>query len=49
MLKRISNNHSVSILGYHFVWCTKYRHPILKDYAELVCKEVLAQTCIEYG
>lgn len=40
---------SVSKLGYHIIWCPKFRHPILIDAVEVELKQVLAETCIAYG
>lgn len=41
--------HSVSKLGYHIVWCTKFRHPIIDDRVEVVVKNTLGQACLAYG
>ncbi len=46
---QIKNNHAVSEIGYHLVWCTKFRHPVLKGFIEVETKKILAQTCITYG
>lgn len=43
------DNHSVSKLGFHIVWCTKYRHPVLTGGVELATRRILAETCREYG
>lgn len=42
------DNHSVSKLGYHIIWCPKFRHPILKDAVEIELRHILHQTCITY-
>lgn len=44
-----SESHSVSKLGFHIVWCTKYRHPALTGNAGIEVKKVIAETCREYG
>lgn len=42
-------SHSISKLGYHLIWCPKFRHPILKDAVEIELRHILQQTCITYG
>ena len=44
----MSTNHAKFSLGYHIVWCPKYRHQILKDAIEVELKQVLAETCAHY-
>ena len=44
-----SDDHNENMIGYHLVWCTKYRHEILKDGADVVAKHVIAQTCADNG
>lgn len=46
---RKRKSHSVYELGYHLIWCTKYRHPILIEAVEVECKNILGQTCAHYG
>lgn len=41
--------HSISKLGYHLIWCPKFRHPILKDAVEIELRHILHQACITYG
>ena len=43
-----TNSHQVYELGYHIVWVTKYRHPVLVDAVAIVVKQVIAQTCVVY-
>lgn len=43
------NNHSVHKLGYHLIWCTKYRHEVLTGAVEIHLKNIIAQTCAHYG
>lgn len=43
------NSHQVYELGYHIIFCTKYRHPILTGAVEIACKHVIVQTCAHYG
>lgn len=40
-LKR--NRNSVYQIGYHLVWCTKYRKPVLKEEIETSMRELLLQ------
>ena len=42
------NSHSVSKIGYHIVWCTKFRHPIIDEKVEVVIKNTLGQCCLTY-
>lgn len=44
----MSTNHSKFSLGYHIIWCPKYRHQVLKDIIEIELKQVLAETCAHY-
>lgn len=44
----MSTNHSQYALGYHLIWCPKYRHQILKGSIEIALKQVLAETCSHY-
>ena len=48
MLKQINKNHSVSQLGVHFVWCTKYRHKVLINLAEEIVKQTIVEACMQY-
>lgn len=48
-MKKIEKNHEVSEIGYHFVWCPKFRHPILKDGVDIVVKNVIGETAQTYG
>lgn len=42
-------SHSVSKLGYHLIWCPKFRHPVLVEAVEVELRHILHQTCITYG
>jgi putative transposase len=35
-------------IGYHLVWCPKYRHPVLVGAVEIELKRILAETCMAY-
>lgn len=43
------SGHSVSELGYHIIWVTKFRHPVLVGAVEVVCRNIPAETCVAYG
>ena len=43
------DKHSVSKIGYHLVWCTKYRKPVLVNEVELTVRNIIGQACTEYG
>ena len=44
----MSTNHAKFSLGYHIIWCPKYRHQILQDVIAVELKQVLAETCAHY-
>ena len=44
----MSTNHAKFSLGYHVIWCPKYRHQILVDAIEIELKQILAETCAHY-
>ena len=48
-MKSIKNAHSVSVIGYHIIWCTKYRKEILYNQVEVELKHIIGEVCIEYG
>ena len=43
-----SHAHSVSSCKYHFVWCPKYRHPVL-DVGEKDVRELFGETADHFG
>ena len=43
-----SHAHSISSCKYHFVWCPKYRHPVL-DVVEDDVRELFAETADYFG
>lgn len=43
------SKHSTSKLGYHIIWCPKFRHPILTEQVEIELKHILGETCLAYG
>lgn len=48
-MQLISGNNCVHALGYHIVWCPKYRRCVLKDDVAIELKNIIAQACSEYG
>ncbi|APW98227.1 IS200/IS605 family transposase [Halobiforma lacisalsi AJ5] len=48
MEKYRSHAHSVSSCKYHFVWCPKYRHPVL-DVVEDDVRELFGETADHFG
>ena len=47
-MKLMKKNHTVCTLGYHIIFCTKYRHEILKNDIEVNCKRIISDVCIHY-
>jgi len=45
----IYENNSVHEIGMHFIFCTKYRKNVFIDVVEIELKNILCQTCAEYG
>lgn len=35
-------------IGYHIIWCPKYRHPVLVDAVEVELRHILTETCAVY-
>lgn len=48
-MRKISENNCIHELGLHLVFCTKYRKPIFTGVIEIELREILGQTCAEYG
>lgn len=48
-MQKISENNCVHSLGYHIIWCPKYRHAVLKDDIAVEAKHIISETCGEYG
>lgn len=47
-METITTGHAVTKIGYHIIWCTKYRHQILTNLVEIELKQILAETCKVY-
>ena len=43
-----SNSHQVYELGYHIIFCTKYRRDVLDGAVGITCKNIIAETCAAY-
>lgn len=48
-METLHSAHATHSLGYHVIWCPKYRHEALKDAVEIELKRILAETCKHYG
>lgn len=48
-MKMEKSSHAVYELGYHLIWCTKFRHKVLTGKVEVDLRHILAQTCVTYG
>jgi putative transposase len=44
-MREIHKNHVVHQLGYHLVFCTKYRNPVLTQAVGVYCKKIIAEIC----
>jgi putative transposase len=47
-MKTMSTKHAKFSLGYHIIWCPKYRRPVLKDAVAVELKKILAEVCCAY-
>ena len=45
----MSSSHSIHAIGYHLVFCTKFRKPVLVNGLDVETKQILAEVCSEYG
>ena len=48
-MHRMHHDHAVSMLGYHIVWCTKFRHCVLQDGVDVIVGHTIGQACDTYG
>lgn len=48
-MKIMATKHAKFSLGYHIIWCPKYRHSVLEGAIEIELKQILAETCAAYG
>jgi putative transposase len=44
----LSSIHAQHSLGYHIIWCPKYRHDVLEGAVEIELKHILAEICMTY-
>jgi len=49
VLENIKSSHAVHAIGIHFVWCTKYRHSVLKNGVDVVVKQTIGEACGVYN
>ena len=47
-MKILSSNHAQHVLGYHIVFCPKYRHQVLSGSVEVELKHILTEDCMTY-
>lgn len=45
----LSSSHAKHCLGYHLVFCPRYRHQVLSGAIEVELKQVIGETCKTYG
>lgn len=48
-MKTMRSKHAVFSLGYHIIFCPKYRHRVLINDVATELKVVLAEICTNYG
>lgn len=48
-MKTNRSSHAVFSLGYHIIWCSKYRHNVLIGALGDRLKQVIHEACITYG
>lgn len=44
-----SSSHATYKIGYHIIWCTKFRHEVLIDAIEVKAKRCIAEAHVAYG
>ena len=45
----LASSHAKHSLGYHIIFCPKYRHQVLKGAIEVELKRILVETCKAYN
>lgn len=48
-MKILKKNHFCCEIGYHIVWCTKYRNKVLNQQIQTTLKQLITEICIEYN
>ena len=48
-MKILSSPHAKHCLGYHIIFCPKYRNQVLEGAIEIELKRILGETCQTYG
>ncbi|WP_264196728.1 transposase [Microseira wollei] len=48
-MKILSCSHAQHCLGYHIIFCPKYRHQILEGAVEVELKRILGEVCKTYN
>lgn len=44
----LSSNQAQHTLGYHIIWCPKYRHHVIDGAVEIELKHILTEVCMTY-
>ena len=47
-MKVLSSSHAKHCLGYHIVFCPKYRHQVLEGAIEIELKRIIGEICTTY-
>ncbi|MFP5273718.1 transposase [Coleofasciculus sp. G1-WW12-02] len=47
-MKLLSSTHAKHCLGYHIVFCPKYRHQVLEGAIEIELKRIIGEVCRTY-
>ena len=45
----LTSSHAKHSLGYHIIFCPKYRHQVLEGAIEVELKRILVETCKAYS
>lgn len=48
-MEQKSSNNCIHSIGYHIIWCPKYRHCVLAGAVEVELKMILSQECANSG
>lgn len=48
-METMKSKHATYQIGYHIIFCTKYRNNILRGIVEVETKKIIGETCITYG
>ena len=48
-MKTKKTRHAVYNINYHFVWCPKYRKPVLEGRVKTIVENTIKEICLERG